>query len=451
MHTFPYLLSKIPGPNSKKYTQNLSNFENRGITYFSEKFPIFWKSASGCMLEDVDGNIFLDLNSAFGVAGIGHCHPKVVQAITEQSSRLIHGMGDVHPPETKVKFLNKLLEFMPPALPGAKKTLDKAILSCNGSDACESALKTAQIHTKKNEVICFKYAYHGLGFGALDLTYKPFFRKDFEGRLANKTYFVDYPGVNDKSNGGREASRQSLEQIKQIIVQSKNSIAAVFVEPIQGRGGIMCPPEGFLSALKSLCQENNILLVFDEIYTGFARTGELFAYQHEGVSPDLICLGKTLGGGLPLSVCLGRKEVMDSWQKSNGEAIHTSTFLGNPLACSAGLAVLQVFEETNWTSKVKELGNYLMQKLKELKSPFIAEVRGRGLMLGLELTDGKNPNTKLANHIVEEALQRGIILLNSGTHGQVLSFSPPFVIEKPQIDFAVEALQEILDEYSKSC
>jgi 4-aminobutyrate aminotransferase / (S)-3-amino-2-methylpropionate transaminase / 5-aminovalerate transaminase len=435
--SLPSLISRIPGPQSLELAKRLQEVESPGITYLSDEFPIFWESSSGSNIWDVDGNCYLDLNSAFGVAGIGHSHPEVAKAISEQTLKLIHGMGDVHPPRLKVQFIEKLCSILP-------QTLNRVILSCNGSDACESALKTAQVHTGKPGVIAFEYGYHGLGYGALDLTHKPHFRSPFESRLTEATFHVPYPNT---YRMGSNASQIVLEHIETLLASKKELIGSVIIEPIQGRGGVIEPPAGFLWQLRQLCDEHSLLLILDEIYTGFGRTGQMFAYEHEGILPDILCLGKTIGGGLPISVCVSTAQIMNSWGKSNGESVHTSTFLGNPLACAAGCAVLDNLIANNWPQKNLELGRYLLQKLNELESPFIGQVRGKGLMVGVEFVKdkkSKEPFTDLANHILNEALQRGLIILTSGTDGQVLSFSPPFVITKPEIDFAVGQIASIL-------
>ncbi|MDJ0624981.1 MAG: aspartate aminotransferase family protein [Candidatus Caenarcaniphilales bacterium] len=432
--------SEIPGPNSKQLAQRLQRVESPGLTYLSADFPIFWEKSSETNIWDVDGNCFLDLNSAFGVSGIGHCNDSVIEAITIQAKELIHGMGDVHPPKIKVEFMEKLLDLFPPQL-------DQAILSCNGSDACESALKTAQVYTKKPGVIAFEYGYHGLGYGALDLTHKPHFRSKFTERLTEYTFHVPYP---NSYRNGSSAGEQSLNFIKEVFHKNKELIGSVIIEPIQGRGGVIVPPTGFLKDLKEFCEENNLLLIFDEIYTGFCRTGKMFAFEEEDVLPDIICVGKTIGGGLPLSACITSSEIMNSWDKSNGEAIHTSTFLGNPLVCAAGLAVIEDLQKNNWHQKNKELGEYLKNKLTELNCEFIGEVRGKGLMLGMELVKDKHnkePFPQLAEHLMVESLKKGLIVLTCGSQGHTLSFSPPFTITKEEIDFAVNEFSEILKTF----
>ncbi|MDX1919008.1 MAG: aspartate aminotransferase family protein [Candidatus Caenarcaniphilales bacterium] len=436
--SLPSIHSPIPGPQSRQLAERLRQVESPGITYLADDFPVFWERAQGANIWDVDGNCYLDLNSAFGVAGFGHSHPKIASALASQVLQLVHGMGDVHPPRLKVEFLEKLQSILP-------SQLSHMIMSCNGSDACESALKTAQLYTGKPGVIAFEFGYHGLGYGALDLTHKPHFRSPFEKRLTEYTYHAPYP---NPLRHGANALHNSLEAVREILDQKFREIGAIIVEPIQGRGGVIVPPKGFLAGLREICNEYGLLLILDEIYTGFGRTGRLFAFEHEQILPDLLCLGKAIGGGLPLSLCIGSAEVMRAWKASNGEAIHTSTFLGNPLACVAGLIILDDLRNHNWVQRNHQTGEEFLAKLKTLNSPFIGEVRGKGMMLGVELVKDKNtlePYTDLANFILTEGLRKGLILLTSGSQGQVLSISPPFMISRAEIDFAVGTLQELLD------
>ena len=436
----PALITNIPGPQSMALAERLRMVESPGVTYLASDFPVFWKRAAGSNIWDVDGNRFLDLNSAFGVCGLGHSFNGVVQAINQQSQSLIHGMGDVHPPLVKVQFMEKLSSLLP-------SSLNRIILSCNGSDACESALKTAQIYTKKPGIIAFSYAYHGLGYGALDLTYKAHFRAPFESRLTTQTFHAPYP---DTYRLGENALQISIQRVKQIIHENKSSVGAIITEPIQGRGGVIVPPDGFLQALRHLCDENGLLLILDEIYTGFGRTASMFAFERENTIPDLLCLGKTIGGGLPLSLCVGKEKIMNAWGSSNGEAIHTSTFLGNPMACAAGIAVINELTTKDWTQKNLQTGKYLLEKLHQLKSPYIGQIRGKGLMLGVELVKDQNtkePFTELANHLLVSCLRKGLIILSCGTHGHVLSLSPPFVLNYEEMDFAIHALQQALNGF----
>ncbi len=369
----PLLKTKIPGPRSRRLTGLLKRHEAPTVTYVSKTWPIFWRRARGVNVWDVDGNRFLDLTSAFGVASLGHAHPRVLKAVRRQSARLVHGMGDVHPSELKAELCRRLSEITFERW--TRGRLRGQTLLCNsGFEAVEAALKTAMLFTGKRGVIAFEGGYHGLGYGALETTSWPVFRRPFEAQLGHFVKFVPYPRQKmarppavekDTAGGGcatsfstseQDEPREVERQIRTIL--KRNEIGAILVEPFQGRGGEVIPPDGFLPMLRRLCDRHRVLLIADEIYTGFWRTGKWFAVEHSNVIPDLICLGKALTGCLPLSACVGCHDVMAAWPPSRGEALHTSTFLGNPLACAAALASLAEFELNAGKWRVPEKGRW---------------------------------------------------------------------------------------------
>ncbi len=410
----PSLRTEIPGPRSRELAERLARVESRNVTALLPEAPIFWERAEGSNVWDVDGNCFVDLGGAFGVANAGHAHPRIVDAIHEQSARLLHGMGDVHPSRVKVELLDRLSALFP----GGGGC--RGVLGCSGSDALETALKTAMLATGRPGVVAFEGAYHGLSLGALDLTSRDDFRTPFAARLAGHTRFAPY--------GELDAVR-ALET---------ETIGAVVVEPVQGRGGERVPPPGFLAGLRALCDERGWLLIADEVYTGFGRTGRWFACEHDAVVPDLLCAGKGLASGMPLSVCLGRPEVMDAWPVSSGEALHTQTFLGHPVACAAALASIAVLEAEGLVERSATLGAETLEWLRKRveASPGaatrIAEVRGRGLMIGI-VGHGDH-----AMRACREALHRGVITLPSGARGEVLSVTPALSIPEPALRAALE-------------
>jgi len=430
----PEIITSIPGPKSRELAATLRRCESRNVTYLAEDFPIFWQRAAGMNVWDADGNRFLDLTSAFGVCGLGHTNPKIHAALVAQSGELMHAMGDVHPTAVKAELCAKLsaLTFERwGAGPG------KVVLGNSGSDAVEIALKTALLYTGKPGVIAFTGAYHGLGLGALSTVGIPFFREPFRAQLKEFATLLAYPRI----------GAGTLEQLRSTIEKTirENDIGCILTEPIQGRGGCIVPPAGFLPMLREICDAHGVLLVLDEIYTGFNRTGTLFACEHDGVTPDLICLGKALTGGFPLSACVGGASVIDVWPISEGEALHTSTFLGNPLGCAMALASLAEHAQPEVAAHVTARGQYLKTAIERLHSPSIREVRGRGLMLGVELVKGDGtPFTALAIGIVKAALRDGILLLADAPTSHVLSLTPPFTIDDEEIAFVAARLQEYL-------
>jgi len=416
----PALVTAVPGPRSRELARRLRAVESRNVTCLEPEPPIFWARAAGANVWDVDGNRFLDLGGAFAVANVGHAHPRVVRAVAEQAERLLHGMGDVHPPEVKVELLEALAARFPGGGPA------RAVLGSSGADAVEAALKTAQLATGRAGVLAFEGAYHGLSYGALDVTWRAEFRAPFAARLPGRTWFARFGDAEDT---------------RRVAGGAPEEIGAILVEPIQGRGGVRIPPPGFLAALRGLCDERGWLLIADEIFTGFGRTGRMFACERDAVVPDLLCVGKGLASGMPLSACLGRAEVMDAWPVSHGEALHTQTFLGHPPSCAAGVAALAVLDDENLVARAARNGAEALAFLEERAAgrPGVKDVRGAGLMLGIECDTPER-----AARAVQGALQRGVLLLPSGDDGRVLSVTPPLCIERDALRAGLEELLSCL-------
>jgi len=404
----PSRKTQIPGPRSRVLARQLRRYESPNITYVSSRWPVFWQRASGANVWDVDGNRYVDLTAAFGVAGVGHNNARVVAALKAQAARLLHAMGDVHPNELKLKLARELVAL---TFGRWRKSAARVVFANSGAEAVEAALKTAAIHTKRTGVIAFEGAYHGLTYGALDTTWRPFFRLPFIKQLGHYTAHVPFGRVPDVAN--------------------PEQFGAVIVEPIQGRGGMVVAPDDFLPQLREYCDEHDLVLIFDEIYSGFCRTGRWFACEHWGVTPDVVCVGKALADGFPISACIGRADVMDSWPKSRGEAIHTSTFLGNPLGCAAALAAIGEMKRLKLDARSRELGQWLTTQLAK-----IGKVRGQGLMLGLEVGN--------AVPIVEKLLSRGVLTLPEGNYNEILGLTPPLVITRRQLEYCVNQLSRLV-------
>ncbi|MFK7896912.1 MAG: aspartate aminotransferase family protein [Myxococcota bacterium] len=420
----PDLLTEVPGQESQLLAERLAAVESRNVTAL-DPLPIFWERAAHANLWDVDGNRFVDLTAAFGVANVGHAHPEVVSAISTQASSLLHGMGDVHPPRVKVELLERLAEIYPR---GEKETPPKTrcVLSSSGSDAVETALKTALLATGRAGVIAFEGAYHGLSFGALDCTWREDFRAPFAARLPGATHFARFGDIDD---------------VLRVASEVGDAVGAILVEPVQGRGGERVPPDDFLPALRRLCDERGWLLIADEIYTGLGRTGARFACDHASVIPDLLCVGKGLASGMPLSACMGLERVFEAWPTSVGEALHTQTFLGHPASCAAAIASLDVAERWRLPERAKEVGERIMARLRERVAPLscVVEVRGRGLMIGIECT-----SSEISLAATQHLLERGFVLLPSGDGGRVLSLTPPLSIGESALEAACDAIEETL-------
>jgi len=451
--------------DTKEILQQLRDFESRNILFIEKdgSWPIVWERAKGVHVWDAEGKKYLDLTAAFGVAAAGHANPNVVKAGQKQMAKLLHAMGDVHPHALKAQLAQKLSEItferwgselkvqsskfkIDGAQTGSEsKTKNsqfktgKVIFNNSGFEAVEAALKTAMLAAGKRGIITFGGAYHGLGYGTLNVTHRNFFRRPFQLQLREFGHFVLFPT--------KTSDLATVEfQVRNFFRRER--IGAILVEPVQARGGCNVPPPEFLPLLRKLCDEHGALLILDEIYTGFGRTGKWFACEHSGVIPDLICLGKALTGGFPLSACVGRADLMDAaWPASTGEAIHTSTFLGHPVGCAMALAQISEIGKLKLSERSAELGGFLLGELqsKISGSKFQVNIRGLGLMVGVELRlpDGK-PATDAVMLAIKAMLRRGYIMLPEGEYGNVISFTPPLTITKAQLAKAVAELQKIL-------
>ncbi len=404
----------------------LAEYESPNVTYLGEEFPVFWESASGSTIVDVDGNRYIDLTSAFGVASIGHSNASVTAAIAKQATSLMHGMGDVHPTEVRSRLLERLARLLP-------KGLTKTFLATTGSEAVEAALKTAVLAKGKHRFLAYRGAYHGLSLGALTVSGIEKFVEPFRGIVPEITTLLDYP----------DAQRVTLDEaVSQLEQQAgaASDAAALIVEPLQGRGGCILPPKGYLAHLRRFCDERGILMIVDEVYTGFGRTGYWFACEADAVVPDIICIGKAMGGGFPISAAVAQPAVMDVWPRSTGEALHTSTYLGNPMGCAAALATIDELERHHLPKRARDLGELLGARLERLLAhDSVVAVRGRGMMWGVQLRSAQE-----ADRVVKRVLARGVILLQAGPKGDVLSITPPLIISETVLIRALDIIKEEL-------
>ncbi len=431
-----------PGPESQAWLRRLKAVESPNVTTVGPDFPVVWESAKGAVVRDVDGNTYLDAGSSFGVAFVGHGHPDVLAATQRQQERLVHAMGDVHPPALRIE----LLEALQRAAPGE---LGHAVLCTGGSEAVEVALKTAALATGRRGILAFEGGYHGLSLGALGATWRDDFRAPFRAWLPGPTRFVPFPQVaaDADSDAAHAALSRVFAAVEAALADPDADIGVVMVEPVQGRGGTRVPPEGFLRGLHALCQDAGVLLCCDEIFTGVGRTGALFACAAAGVVPDLLCVGKALGGGWPVSACLGTPEVMAAWGQATGEALHTSTFLGHPVAAAAAVATLGLIQREGLATRAQVEGAAWLQALRGRVGghPGVVEVRGRGLMLGVELRD--HPTRRASDwtwDVVVACLRGGVIVLPCGA-GDVIQLTPPVVMTAAQRAHVVATLGDALD------
>ncbi len=418
--SLPDLPVPPPGPRSRALWRELAATEAPGVnTLVAGEGTVVWAEALGANVLDVDGNLYVDLTAGFGVAAVGHRNPRVLEAASAQADRLLHGLGDVAAHPVRIELARRLTRLAP---------VDdaRAHFAISGADAVEVALKSALLATGRPGVVAFDPSYHGVTLGALAATSRPAFRNPFHAHLHAHLHRLPYG-----------AEPWTLDRLMRRVRPG-----AVVVEPVVGREGVIPPPAGWLREVARLCRAHDVLLVADEVFTGFGRTGHLFAVHPEEVRPDLLCCGKALGGGLPIAVTLGRREVMEHWE-AGGEALHTATFLAHPPACAAALAVLDLLEEEDLPGRARRLGEEVGARLAPWPERYeqVEEVRGRGLLWGVELQDAAT-----AKRVTRGLLERGILALAGGPEGKVLELTPPLTIAEAQLTTALEILEEVLAE-----
>ncbi len=429
----PEIKVKPPGPRALEILGRDAKVISQSMV---RDYPLVVDRASGLNIWDVDGNRYLDFSAGIAVMNLGWNHPRVVGAITAQAGILTHGAFLDFCSELPVKFAEKLVQFLPPGL-------DRVYFSNSGAETVEAAMKLARYHTKRKYFISFYGSFHGRTYGAVSLTAaKVIQRKHFGPFLP----VIHAPYPNPYRHPGRIACDiDVIAYIEDEVFRtevSPDEVAAIVVEPVQGEGGYVVPPFSFLKKLRSLCDEHGILLIADEVQSGCYRTGKFLASMHSEITPDIVCLSKALGGGLPFGVTVSSEDIMN-WPPGS----HASTFGGNNLACAAALAVLEVMSETGFGEHVTDMGSYLLTGLEKLrkKHELIGDVRGIGLMDGIELVRNrisKEPAARERDTALRFAFERGLTLLPAGE--SVIRFCPPLTINKQEIDSGLRLLDGAL-------
>jgi 4-aminobutyrate aminotransferase len=427
----PLITTKPPGPSAVAVLKRDAEVISQSM---ARHYPLVLERAQDVNLWDVDGNRYLDFTAGFAVMNVGWNHPKVVNAIQQQATLLTHGAFLAFCSETPVTFAQRLTEFLPPSL-------NRVCLTNSGAESVEAAMKLARYHTGGKYFIAFSNGFHGRTYGALSLTStKAIQRAGFGPFLP----VLHAPFPNPYRPQGCESTDASLAALEDIFKREvpAEEVAAIFVEPIQGEGGYIIPPKPFLREIRALCDELGILLVVDEVQTGCYRTGTFLASEQFGVKPDIVCLSKAIGGGLPLGAMVASEEVT-TWLPGS----HAGTFAGNNVACAAGLAVLDILSGEGFGAHVVDAGLHLLQRLNELQQDYdlIGEVRGMGLMAAIELVhnkETKEPATEERRVILNDAFENGLTLLPAGE--SAIRFCPPLTIEKGDIDKGVELLRRSL-------
>ena len=444
----PRMRTRPPGPASQRLARELARYESPGVsTIGTGDLPIVWERARGANVLDADGNVYIDLTAGFGVANLGHANPRVAAAVRKQSRAMLHGLGDVHPNVVKVELARRLAELAP-------GSGNKVIFCTSGSEAVEVALKTATLATGRHGVLAFTGGFHGLSYGALAVTDREQFRQPFLPQLNPRVARAPYPYCYRCPLGLTYptcdiACLAPVEQALDSPPAGVGPIGAVVIEPVQGREGEIVPPPDYLPRLKELCARREVLLIVDELITGFGRTGAWFAVDHWGVEPDIMCVGKAMAGGMPIAACIARGDVMDAWAHDEPEAPHSSTFMGHPLGAAAALAVIDEMERRRIPERASSLGGWLLRRCRELQQrhDVVGDVRGLGMMVGIELVTDRQtraPASAEASAAIRAALERGVILLAGGSRGNVLSLTPPLTITRPQLEHALRVVDECL-------
>ncbi len=439
----PHIRTTLPGPNARRILEGDKTYISPSYT---RSYPLVAKRGRGVVVEDVDGNQFLDFSAGIAVTSTGHCHPEVVAAIQQQAAELIHMSGTDFYYEHMITLAERLSAVAPMKGPHC------FYYGNSGAEAIEAAIKVSRYHTKRQNIIAFYGAFHGRTMGALSLTSsKVQQRRRFFPLMPGVTH-VPYPNVYRRPQGTDpvEYAVECARFIEQKVLKTTlppEEVAAIFVEPIQGEGGYIVAPPEFLLELRRICDRHGILLVADEVQCGSGRSGKWWAIQHAGVEPDIVCIAKGIASGMPLSVMMTKKDIMD-WVPGS----HASTFGGNPVCIAAALATMNVLEREA-IANADIIGRHIMQRLSAWpqKYDLVGDVRGRGLMIGVELVTDKQskaPAGPARDKVVELAFERGCLFLGAGENS--IRICPPLIITREQADIGLDILEECIRTVDKS-
>jgi 4-aminobutyrate aminotransferase len=439
----PVLLTPLPGPRAKEIiardAQSISPSYTRG-------YPLVARSGRGALVEDVDGNVFLDFAAGIAVVSTGHCHPVVVEAIQKQAAELIHiSCTDFYYPG-----IVQLAERLAAVTPGEEAK--KVYFGNSGTEAIEAAIKLARYHTRRDKIIAFQGCFHGRTLGALSLTASKAVQRKGFGALLAGVFHIPYPnsyrcpyGHPSPCAGVEAATFLEREIFKRMV--DPEEVAAVFIEPIQGEGGYVPAPKEFLVELQRICRKYGILLVCDEVQSGMGRTGKWWACEHAGIEPDILCVAKGIASGMPLSATIARASLMD-WKPG----AHASTFGGNPVCVAAALATMDLLQ-SQYMENARRVGEFLLGRMAgwPARHPIVGDVRGKGLMIGVEIVRDQKTKERagdLREAIVDRAFEKGVLLLGAGEN--TIRIAPPLIVDEEQADFAARILEACISEAEKS-
>jgi len=445
----PFIVVEPPGPKARELLELQRELES-SATLYPLDLPFVPNEARGATIKDVDGNVYIDLYSGISVLNFGHSNPFILERAIEQMKKLAHTLD--FPTYAREELARRLINIAP----GGMKNNSKVLFGGpTGSDAVEGAIKLAKYVTKRYAIIAFENSYHGQTTVALSVTSSRKY-KDLYGPLGPEVHFAPYPycyrcPLKLEYPGCDMRCLTYLEHLIEYPYSGVSKPAAIIVEPVQGEGGVVVPPPGFLKRLERLARENNVLLIADEIQSGMGRTGAWFACEHEGVTPDIITVAKSLGGlGLPLAAIIYRRD-LEPWTPGG----HIGTFRGNVVAMAAGAAAIEFAEKTNLIEHVKRLGEEALKYLKDFagESKTVGDVRGKGLMIGIELVedkDSKKPATEMAKKVQLRCFKKGVLVWKAGAYSNVVRLLPPLVITKDLLDKGLSILTETIKEVESS-
>ena len=433
----PQILTSLPGPRAKAVIERDRNVLSPSYT---RSYPLVASRGEGAIVEDVDGNRFLDFNAGIAVAATGHCHPHVVAAIRLQAERLIHMSGTDFYYENMVELAEKLAAIAP------ADVARRVYFGNSGTEAIEAAMKLARYHTGRDQFIAFRGGFHGRTLGALSLTASKVVQRKGFGPLVPGVHHAEFPDPYRRPAGttAEDHAANCVRAIEEQLFRTTlpaEEVAAIIVEPVQGEGGYVVPHKAFFEELERLAGQHGILVIFDEIQSGMGRTGKMWAADHFGVVPDILAVAKGIASGLPLSAMVARSELMN-WPAG----AHASTFGGNPVAVAAGLATIELLER-ELVENAARVGGHILDRLRGWPSRFpnVGDVRGLGLMIGIELVrdqETKERAPELRDQLVSMAFERGLLVLGAGRN--VIRLCPPLILTRDQADFAVDTLEECL-------
>ena len=439
----PQIKTSLPGPEANKVLAQDHQYVSPSYT---RDYPLVAKRGEGAMVEDVDGNVFLDFSAGIAVVSTGHCHPDVVGAIQRQAAELIHMSGtDFYYP-----LLSQLAEKLAQIAPG--KSPKRVYFGNSGTEAMEAAMKLARYHTRRHRFIAFLNCFHGRTFGALSLTSSRAVQRNGFGPLLPGVSHIPYPNPYRCPFGhhGGECNPENevIDYLEKLFKTSvpPEEVAAIVAEPVQGEGGYVIPPRNFFARLREIADRHGILLIFDEVQSGMGRTGKMWACDHFGVAPDILTTAKGIASGMPLGVMIARADIMN-WPPG----AHASTFGGNPIACAAAMETIRLLE-SKYIANSARMGEYAMKRLAEWpkKHPLVGDVRGLGLMIGIELVKNqktREPHLEARKKIIQRAYELGVLVLGCGE--STVRLMPPLLVEQDQMDFALDILERCISEIER--